>query len=695
MVSVPALSSLRGSELVTVQPALSEPISPSAAAEKFRILLVEANPADISLLREMVENKPKSRFRITDAVESLELAIELMQGAKFDLVLLNLSLPDGRGLDSFSRAHAAAPELPIIVLSGVDDEELALQTVHLGAQECLVKGHIDAPSLHRAMRYALERSRAEAALARERDLFHTLIDNIPDRIYFKDGKSRFLRINRALTRLFGMEQPEEAYGKTDADFYGGEHAQEALDDERRVMDTGEPIFNKIEFEIMTTGQVSWSLTTKLPLRDRHGRIIGTCGISREITELKEMEQQLATERNVLRSVIDNLPDLIFLKDTEGRYLLDNVAHQRWLRASDASEVLGRTVFDFYPDDIARNFQADDEAILRSGEARHNEEKIIDAHGATRWVLTTKVPWRGDDGTIHGLVCIARDVTEQKKSEENLRQAYADLARGREELLAAMEKLQGAHQELREVQLQLIEAEKMKSIGRLAAGVAHEVKNPLAIIKMGAEFLGTQSFASDPTTKAVLADVGEAVDRADAVIRGLLDFSAPKKIEVRAEDLNAIIDRALTLVRGELKKIELVREFDRRLPALKLDAGKIGQVFINVITNAIHAMPGGGTLTVRTYAKQLTGVGSNISDSRSESFRVGETIVVAEIDDTGQGIPEEKLGKIFEPFFTTKPTGKGTGLGLSVVKTIIDLHGGTIDIKNLPAGGARVTVMFQA
>jgi signal transduction histidine kinase len=100
------------------------------------------------------------------------------------------------------------------------------------------------------------------------------------------------------------------------------------------------------------------------------------------------------------------------------------------------------------------------------------------------------------------------------------------------------------------------------------------------------------------------------------------------------------------------------------------------------------------LTVRTYAKQLTGIGSNIADQRAESFRVGQTLVVAEIDDTGHGIPEDRLPKIFEPFFTTKPTGKGTGLGLSVVKTIIDLHGATIDLRNLPTGGTRVTIMFR-
>ena len=235
---------------------------------------------------------------------------------------------------------------------------------------------------------------------------------------------------------------------------------------------------------------------------------------------------------------------------------------------------------------------------------------------------------------------------------------------------------------------------MKLVGRLAAGVAHEVKNPLAVIKMGAEYLSMHEMAGEADVRETLAGMADAVQRADDVIRGLLDFSAPKTLEVRAESLNAVIERALMLVRGEFKAIAVERELGRSLPVVHLDVAKISQVFINLLTNAAHAMEGGGTITVRTYAKQLTGIGANVSDQRAESFRVGQTLVIAEIDDTGHGIPEDKLPKIFEPFFTTKPTVKGTGLGLSVVKTIVDLHGATIDLRNLPGGGTRATIMFR-
>jgi len=660
-----------------------------------RVLVVDDNAGDVFLLREMVDGA-KSRFRVSAEAGSLEEALRILAEREVDVVLLDLQLPDSRGVDTFSGAHTAAPDVPIIVLSESDDEELALQTVQLGAQEYLVKGRVDGHLLQRALRYAVERARAEVQLASERDLLQTLLENIPDRIYFKDRQSRFIRINRALTTLFGLKTAEEAYGKTDADFYGHEHAGEARQDERRVMETGEPLLGKVEFENLADGRKSWSLTTKLPLRDRQGGIIGTCGISREISELKEMEEQLETERNLLRAVIDNLPDLVFLKDVEGHYLLNNIAHVRWLGATHPREVRGRTVFDFFPDHLAAEFHQGDMKVAEARQPLINqEEHMVDARGNHSWRLTSKIPWLDDNGNTVGLVCISRDVTEQKRAEEHLKKANAELAASREELLHAVRNLQQAHGELRDVQLQLIEAEKMKSIGRLAAGVAHEVKNPLAILKMGLEFLSTQKF-TDEHTPEILHEMSDALTRADKVIRGLLDFSAPKQLEVKRESLNAIIENALHLVRGEMKNgVEVELDLQSNLPHLKLDAGKISQVFVNLFTNALHAMENGGLLAVRTFTKQLTGVGSNISDSRSESFRVGQHIVIAEIDDTGHGIPEDKLAKIFEPFFTTKPTGRGTGLGLSVVRTIVDLHGATIDIRNLHEAGVRVTLMFQS
>jgi signal transduction histidine kinase len=191
---------------------------------------------------------------------------------------------------------------------------------------------------------------------------------------------------------------------------------------------------------------------------------------------------------------------------------------------------------------------------------------------------------------------------------------------------------------------------------------------------------------------------DAIKRADGIIMGLLDFSVPHALDSHAEDLSAILDQSLGLVRHSLGEgeITLVRELADQLPPVWLDRNKIKQVFVNLLTNAIHAMPPGGVLTVRTLSRQLLAheVDRNAGHRLANRFRAGETVVIAEVADTGGGIPEEKLAQIFDPFFTTKPTGKGTGLGLTVTKKIVELHGGNLDIRNRKEGGVLVTLMFK-
>ncbi|HTG43703.1 MAG TPA: PAS domain-containing protein, partial [Verrucomicrobiae bacterium] len=339
------------------------------------ILLVEDNPGDAHLLQEFLSEPGATRFAVEHRQE-MATGIERLTQGGIDLVLLDLFLPDSMGLSTFAQFHAAAPDVPVIVMSGLDDESLAIKTVHEGAQDYLVKGHVDSRLLSRAIRYAIERNETEEALAKERDLLHTLLDNLPDRIYFKDRKSRFLRISRAVAEQFQINDPREARGKTDLDFFAAEHAQVALEDERQVMASGIPILNKIEREILPGGNVTWALTSKMPLRDRKGTVIGNFGISRNITELKKIEDQLEAERNLLRSLIDNLPDYIYVKDAQSRYWVDNIAHRRFLGVDSFKEVSGKTATDFFPPEIAQRVGADDHAIIQTGRPLVNREELI-------------------------------------------------------------------------------------------------------------------------------------------------------------------------------------------------------------------------------------------------------------------------------------------------------------------------------
>jgi signal transduction histidine kinase len=249
-------------------------------------------------------------------------------------------------------------------------------------------------------------------------------------------------------------------------------------------------------------------------------------------------------------------------------------------------------------------------------------------------------------------------------------------------------------ELQSAQMKLIQAEKMESIGRLAAGVAHEVKNPLAIIQMGADFL-SQELPNDKTTGEVIKDIDDAVHRADTVIRGLLDFSRDKKLERTAGSINEVITSSLRLVGHEMRQrqIEVKTLLADHLPQLELDTSKLQQVFINLFMNAAHAMERDGVLRVTTQLKTLNDE-ADLSRDNENRFKQGETVLWVEVRDTGPGIIDKDSSKIFDPFYTTKPVGEGTGLGLSVSRNIINLHQGSIDIRNHKEGGASVVMMFQ-
>lgn len=253
----------------------------------------------------------------------------------------------------------------------------------------------------------------------------------------------------------------------------------------------------------------------------------------------------------------------------------------------------------------------------------------------------------------------------------------------------------AHEALKAAQAQLIEAEKLQSVGRLAAGVAHEIRNPLAILEMGLSFLADQVSGD---SHVILGEMREATKRASVVVEGLMEITSPHRLGMHEGDLHAVLDRALAVLGDEFARanIEVVRDFAPGLPPSLIDEGKLGQVFLNVFTNALHAMPDGGTLTVSSRVETLAadGVEYHAGERSGIRFREGEQAMIVEVRDTGTGIAHEDLGKVFDPFFSTKPTGKGMGLGLTVARKIVELHRGCIGIRSLPGRGTAVSMMFR-
>lgn len=475
-----------------------------------------------------------------------------------------------------------------------------------------------------------EHSHVLRRIRRERNeleqYFRALMETIPASIYFKDLESRFIQVNQSMARALRAESPAQLMGKSDADFFKDEHAAQARADEVKIIESGKAFEKFIEKETFPDGSVGWVLSSKLPFRDKEDKIIGTFGISSDVTELIETQVILERERNTLRTLLDSIPDSIYIRDSGGRYIVVNRALANLVGCVDPNDVTGKTPFDFFPQHQAKRFIEEDSQVMAIGEPFFNQARNHrDTNGELLHLLTTKVPIRDHEGNVFGIVGINRDVTEQENARLALRQTehrmqeivdnspspmYAKSVTGHylminhryeelfnvkaedvigktdlevigddesvrsiqahdkqvveqgkplqvdetlhfvdgersyfsvkfpmrnldgeiyaiggistditerkiaeRELQNLNEELIQAHENLTSAHEQLIQAEKMESVGRLAAGVAHEVKNPLAMIGMGLELLSRHLPSDDLKAMETIERMRRGIDRA--------------------------------------------------------------------------------------------------------------------------------------------------------------------------------------
>jgi PAS domain S-box-containing protein len=513
-----------------------------------------------------------------------------------------------------------------------------------------------------------------AELSRERDVLQALMDNVPDFIYFKDTLSRFTRINLSLSRYLGLDSPLAAIGKTDADFFPGRFARQTFVDEQRLMTTGAPLLDQLE-ELQTAAGALWISANKVPIRDQHGGITGLVGVSRNVSELKRAEEEIRAQRESFRALTDNAPDAIARIDRNLRFVYVNRVLENAL-GIPASEFLDKT-------NIELGLPAQEEwntavrRVFETGETTTFEFQVESKDGP-RFQEARLTPEHSTLGGVLYVLAIMRDVTERKKAEKE--------------------------RQLMEVQLR--QAQKLESIGQLAAGIAHEINTPTQYVGDNTRFL-KDSFESigkvlqtytellgaaksnmvtpqllDRVEETLAAnDLGylfeqipaaiketlEGVERVTTIVRAMKEFSHPGGKEKSAADLNKAIESTVTVAHNEWKYIaDLQLDLDPALPTVPCFIGEFNQVILNLIVNASHAIadvvkqqPGTkGTITLRTRCD-------------------GDHVEVRVID-TGTGIPESVRPRIFDPFFTTKDVGKGTGQGLSIVYgSIVKKHGGSV------------------
>lgn len=495
----------------------------------------------------------------------------------------------------------------------------------------------------------IQRVKAEARLRFERLLMNYLMSNIPDSIYFKDRESRFLRVSNGLVRKFGCKSEEEVLNKTDFDFFADEHAREAFEDEQQILKTGNGIFNKIEKETWPDGSVTWVSTTKLPLKIGD-EIIGTFGMSRDLTELKELQDTIARERDLLKVIIDNIHGVsISLRDSEGHFILANEEYSKILNVP-VDNIIGKTEFDLFEEEIARRHFEDDKEIINNGVSKFNQEETIKVDDRIYNMLTSRIPIKGHDGKVTSILVVSSDITSLKKAEEK-----------RLEIMKRLEM-----------------SKRLESFGLISGRMAHDFNNMLTGI-MGCVSLVSQMLEGDSKVWPYIKQIETIVMRARELTEHLLTYAGKREVPKKLFDIKVVLKETVDMIKLTLPDTIIWEcSIQEDMPLVYGNDVEIRQVLMNIIKNAgeaIENLP--GTIAVKACLQYCTekelrcGYGG-------ESLSEGNYVVIS-VRDTGKGMDSETLSRIFEPFFTTKKKGKG--LGLSEAIGIIKNHHGTIVVTS--------------
>jgi len=421
---------------------------------------------------------------------------------------------------------------------------------------------------------------------------------------------------------------------------------------KRTLETGESMFNYDAAIRNKAGKEIPVNVTTSALRANDNKIIGALEIFRDLTERKRLWDKLREERDKAQQYLSVAQVMIVALNIEGRVTLINKMGCEVLGYKE-EEIIGKNWFDFCIPAKTRHKVREVFLKLMAGEteiAEYYENPISIRSGDERIIVWHSTIVRDKKGRIIGTLSSGEDITERKRTEA-----------------------------------ELLRSEKLASVGQLAAGVAHEVNNPLAGILVYIKLLlkkYKQKKLQTEQTEEQLKKIARETERCSSIIKNLLDFSRQTEVTLRPVDINKVIEATFSIVGHQinLKNIRLEKKLMRYLPLIQGDFDQIQQALMNIVLNAAQAMPNGGDLAVTTSVANRV----KIDDSIKDAIRI-------DISDTGIGIPKENLKKLFTPFFTTKETGKGVGLGLSVVHGIIERHHGKIEIESNPGAGTTFSL----
>lgn len=399
-------------------------ISMDVATEHFKVMLIEHDEAFARTVVAMLEQAHETVTAV-QAMSSLERALAALATETPDVVILEFFLPDGAGLMNIPLLRERAPRIPIIIIGSAEDEAFALEAVHAGAQDYLVKAHLSTRGLLRSIRYTMERHAAEMAVLAAEEKYRGLFNHLVEGIFQTTVDGRYLMANPALARIYGYGSAEELMNSV-TDIGRRLYVQPGRREEfKRTMEATDTITG-FESEIFRKdGSIIWISENCRAVRDDQGRLLHYEGTVEDITARRAAEQNLLKSESLYHSLVETMPQNVFRKDLQGRFTFANQQYCRHYSCK-LEDILGKTDFDFFPRELAEKYQADDRRVMATGQTYETVEEHQPLGQDKSYVQVFKTPLYGPDGTVTGLQGIFWDVTEQKLAEERIRQAQQSL-----------------------------------------------------------------------------------------------------------------------------------------------------------------------------------------------------------------------------------------------------------------------------
>ena len=711
-----------------------------------KVLLIEDNPGDARLIQEMVSEVDGAKFDL-EHVDRLSIGLKhLVVAGDIDLVLLDLGLPDSSGFDTFSIVQAQAPEVAIVVLTGLEDETIKNKALQAGAQDYLSKNQLDSNSLMRSMRYAIERKKAERRIEHLNSVLKA-IRNVNQLIVVeKDGDSLLQRACDALieTRAYnaawlGFLQDDETFATVVGSGFSenvtrfcrhilnGNHppcikkalAQKdhliVLDKSRECGDcffkdacaSKDAAIIRVEHADRFFGLLAVLLAPDVTVDDEEKGLLqevaGDIGIalhnmaleeSRRQAEktLRESENRYKHLYSMVGMMCDNLPDLIWTKNLGGKFVFGNKAFcEKMLNAKDTDELIGKTDMEFavremrsHPENS--NYHTFGETCHATDLAvmKSKRSRKFEESGYLKGKFFVFDVYKAPFwDEKHNMIGMVGCAKNITK-EKQLEEKHWQAEKDLEKYRDHLEELvkERTH-DLDAAQEELVKREKLSVLGQLTATVSHEIRNPLGVIRSSAFYLQRKiGGAVDEKTAKHLNRIEEQVSLCDTIVGDLLEFTRGRHSEVIHGEINPLLEKVLEEI-ATPEQVTLVSDLSPELPMVLFDRDKMRRVVINLILNAFKA--------VTMHREKWDEDESPYQPLVKVTSSAADNGIRIEVEDNGTGMDDKTARRAFEPLFTT--WARGTGLGLAIVKKIVEEHGGSVSLESELNHGTKVTLVI--